>query len=274
MTDLNPQAKQMADESMVRNLDAQARAIWPQEVELVRRYALPLDARILDAGCGTGEASSRLAELYPNAAVLGVDIIDAHLDLARARYARLAPRLQFEHQNIFELNAPDHSFDLVVCRHVIHSVPHADQVLAELARVTRPGGYLHLIPEDYGMLHFQCGNPDPRDFWYQVPASFAAATGTDLFIGRNTFSILAALNLEQITMDYVVVDTLRVPRETFASIVTAWRDGYSDAIGEFTPISREAASAYFNQMIANIRDPQGYAVWMVPVVSARVNNAS
>jgi ubiquinone/menaquinone biosynthesis C-methylase UbiE len=270
MTDLNPQAKQMADESMVRNLEAQARAIWPQEVDLVRRYALPREARMLDAGCGTGEASSRLAELFPDAAVLGVDIIDAHLDLARSRYARLAPRLKFEHQSIFELNAPDHSFDLVVCRHVIHSIPHADRVLAELARVTRPGGYLHLIPEDYGMLHFQRGNPDPRDFWYQVPASFAAATGTDLFIGRNTFSILAALNLEQITMDYVVVDTLRVPRETFASIIAAWRDGYSEAIGEFTPISREAALAYFNQMIANIRDPQGYAVWMVPVVSARV----
>jgi ubiquinone/menaquinone biosynthesis C-methylase UbiE len=274
MTDLNPQAKQMADESMVRNLEAQARAIWPQEVDLVRRYALPSEARILDAGCGTGEASSRLAELFPDAAVLGVDIIDAHLDLARSRYARLAPRLKFEHQSIFELNAPDHSFDLVVCRHVIHSIPHADRVLAELARVTRPGGYLHLIPEDYGMLHFQRGNPDPRDFWYQVPASFAAATGTDLFIGRNTFSILAALNLEQITMDFVVVDTLRVPRETFASIIAAWRDGYSESIGEFTSISREAALAYFNQMIANIRDPQGYAVWMVPVVSARVKKAA
>jgi len=274
MTDLNPQAKQMADESMVRNLEAQARAIWPQEVDLVRRYALPREARMLDAGCGTGEASSRLAELFPDAAVLGVDIIDAHLDLARSRYARLAPRLKFERQSIFELNAPDQSFDLVVCRHVIHSIPHADRVLAELARVTRPGGYLHLIPEDYGMLHFQRGNPDPRDFWYQVPASFAAATGTDLFIGRNAFSILAALNLEQITMDYVVVDTLRVPRETFASIIAAWRDGYSEAIGEFTPISREAALAYFNQMIANIRDPQGYAVWMVPVVSARVKKAT
>jgi len=33
MTDLNPQAKQVADESMVRGLDAQARAIWPQKVE-------------------------------------------------------------------------------------------------------------------------------------------------------------------------------------------------------------------------------------------------
>jgi hypothetical protein len=65
MTDLNPQARQMADESMVRGLDAQARAIWPQEVPLLRRYALPADASILDAGCGTGEGSSRLAALFP-----------------------------------------------------------------------------------------------------------------------------------------------------------------------------------------------------------------
>ena len=140
MTDLNPQAQQMADESMVRNLDAQARAIWPQEVELVRRYKLPPDARILDAGCGTGEASSRLAELFPKASVLGIDIIDAHLDLARKRYATLAPRLSFEHQTIFGLNAADKTFDLTVCRHVLHSIPHADQVIAELVRVTRPGG--------------------------------------------------------------------------------------------------------------------------------------
>ncbi len=55
MTDLNPQGKHMAHESMVRNLDAQARAIWPQEISLVRRYALPDATRILDAGCGTGE---------------------------------------------------------------------------------------------------------------------------------------------------------------------------------------------------------------------------
>ena len=87
MTDLNPQAKQMADESMVRGLDAQARAIWPQEISLLHRYSLPAKARILDAGCGTGEASSRLAELFPEANVLGVDIIDAHLELARRRVA-------------------------------------------------------------------------------------------------------------------------------------------------------------------------------------------
>lgn len=270
MTELNPQAKQMADESMVRGLDAQARAVWPQEVQVIRRYAIPAEARILDAGCGTGEGSSRLAQLFPRAHVLGIDIVDAHLELARSRYASLAPRLTFEHRSIFELGLADRSFDLTVCRHVMHSIPHPDRVLAALARVTRPGGYLHLIPEDYGMLHFQCGALDPRDFWHVAPASFGAKTGTDLFIGRNTYGILAAMNLEEIRVDYVVVDTLRVPRETFAAILEAWRDGYADSIGEHTPISRESALSYFNQMIANIRDPQGYAVWMVPIASARI----
>ncbi len=226
MTDLNPQAKQMADESMVRNLDAQARAIWPQEVELFRRYALPSEARILDAGCGPGEIASRLADLFPRSHVLGVDIIDHHLNLARSRYSDLASRLSFEHQSVFELNAADRSFDLTVCRHVLHSIPHADRVIAELVRVTRGGGYLHMIPEDYGMLHF------------------------------------------------VVVDTIRVPRETFATIITAWRDGYAESIAQLTPFTRESAVQYFNQMIENIRDPRGYAVWMVPVVSARVPSSA
>jgi SAM-dependent methyltransferase len=202
--------------------------------------------------------------------VLGVDIIDAHLDLARTRYASLGSRLRFEHQSIFELQAPDESFDLTVCRHVLHSIPHPDRVLAELARVTRRGGYLHLIAEDYGMLHFQPGALDVRDFWHRAPSNFGAATGTDLFMGRNTFSILVPMNVEQITVDYIIVDTVRVPRETFAAIIEAWRDGYADAIGELTPVTREAAVAYFDQMIANIRNPRGYAVWMVPVLSARV----
>jgi ubiquinone/menaquinone biosynthesis C-methylase UbiE len=270
VTDLNPQVKQMADESMVRTLAAQARAIWPQEAPLFQRYALPPEPRIIDAGCGTGEVASRLAELFPEARVLGVDILDHHLERARTRYAKLAPRLSFEHQSVFALTDADGSFDLTVCRHVLQAIPHPDQVIAELARVTCPGGYLHLIAEDYGMLHFQRGALDPRELWHVAPPCFEAATGTDLYIGRNVFGILAALKLEQITIDYVIVDTLRVARETMAAIFEAWRDGYAESIGEFTPISRESALAYFNQMIANVRDPRGYAVWMVPVVSAQV----
>jgi len=260
----------MADESMVRNLAAQAHAIWPQEVPLLCRYVLPREARILDAGCGTGEVSSRVAELFPRARVLGVDILDQHLELARSRYDRLAPRLTFEHQSVYELGAQDGTFDLTLCRHVLHSIPHPERVIAELARVTRPGGYLHLIPEDYGMLHFPRGALDPRDFWHEVSAAFSLATGTDLFAGRHAVKILATTKLDQITVDYIVVDTIRVPRETFATIIEAWRDGYAAVIGELTKFSRDSALAYFNQMITHIRDPLHYAVWMVPVISARV----
>jgi hypothetical protein len=69
------------------------------------------------------------------------------------------------------------------------------------------------------MLHFQRGALDPRDFWHVVAEKFGSATGTDLFIGRNIFGILSAMNLLEITMEYIVVDTLRVPRETFAAIL-------------------------------------------------------
>jgi ubiquinone/menaquinone biosynthesis C-methylase UbiE len=272
MTDLNPQLQQMADESMVRNLDAQARAIWPQERALFDRYSLSGPLRILDAGCGTGEITWRLAERFTEAHVLGVDIIDHHLELARTRHAAWAPRVSFEHQSVFELPTPDGTYDLTVCRHVIQSIPHADRVLTELKRVTKRGGWLHVIAEDYGQLHFPTdGELDVRDFWHEVPARFGAATGTDLFIGRHVAGLVEQLGLADIRLDYVVVDTLRVERDTFATILEAWRDGYVAPIAEHTRYSAEQATAYFERMIADIRTPGRYASWQVPVISGRVS---
>jgi SAM-dependent methyltransferase len=268
--DLNPQAREMADESMVRTLAAQADAIWPQERRLFERYALPPAARVLDAGCGTGEITRRLAQMLPGAQVLGVDIIDAHLERARAAAASLGDRIRFEHRSLFELGLPAASFDLVVCRHVLQAVPHADRALAELARVTRRGGWLHLIVEDYLMINFEPRRLDPDDFWNEGPRRFGDATGTDLRIGRKTYGILRRLGLTDIAIDYVVVDPLRVPRETFAAIWEAWRDGYADAIATHTHITRDQFHAHFEDMLATLRDPDGYAAWHVPVVAARV----
>jgi SAM-dependent methyltransferase len=268
---LNPQSREMADESMVRNLAAQADAIWPQEQRLFDRYRLAADAHILDAGCGTGEISARLAALFPRATVLGVDVVDDHLGRARAKSAAAGSRVRFENRSIFELGLPDASFDLVVCRHVLQSIPHADRALAELARVTRRGGWIHLIPEDYLMIHFEPRRLDADDFWTVVPRRFGDALGTDLRIGRRAFGILRRLGLSNITVDYVVVDPLRVPRATFATIFEAWRDGYADTVSEHAHIPRERFVAHFEEMIATIKDPDYYAVWQVPVVSGQLS---
>ncbi len=270
MMDPTPQAPRPADDPRERILEYQARAIWPQERDILLRYRLPERLMVLDAGCGTGEISFRLACLFPGADVLGVDILDDRLDRARRCFGPLAPRLSFARQNLFSLDVQDDVFDLTVCRHVLHALPRPERVVRELVRVTRPDGLLHLILEDYGMLHFDRGVPDPRDFWHEAPAAFGRATGTDLFSGRHALALLRAHGLLDVTIDYVVVDTLRVPRELFAAIMGAWRDAYAPAIAGVTRFDRAEVIAHFDAMIANILDPDGYAVWMVPVVSARV----
>lgn len=273
MDELNPQREQMADESMVRTLRWQTEAVWPQEVPILRSYGLSPKARILDAGCGTGEASRRLAALFPDSTVLGVDVLEEHLARARTASAALGARVVFEQRSIFELELPAASFDLTVCRHVLQSIPHAERAIAELARVTRPGGRVHLVAEDYGMLHFPRRKLDPLQFWPAMPARFGAKTGTDMFIGRRAPTILAALGLQDVRLDLVVVDTLRVPRATFAEIWEAWKDGYVAPISELCEVPREWVAANFDDQLDAIRDPASYAAWVIPVVSGRVERA-
>jgi SAM-dependent methyltransferase len=267
---LNPQAREMADESMVRNLAAQADAIWPQEQRLFDRYRLPAHAQVLDGGCGTGEISARLSTLFPEAMILGVDVVDDHLARARVKCSPAGSRVRFENRSIFELGLPDRTFDLAVCRHVLQAIPHAERAVAELVRVTKRGGWVHLIPEDYLMIHFEPHRLDADDFWTAVPRRFGAALGTDLRIGRRAYGILRRLGLSDISVDYVVVDPLRVPRATFAAIFAAWRDGYADTVSEHAHIPRERFVAHFDDMIATIEDPEFYAVWQVPIVAGRV----
>ncbi len=270
MDEHNPQATQMADESMVRTLAAQADAIWPQESRLFERYGIPPAARILDAGCGTGEATRRLAALYPAATVLGVDVLEAHLARARAATRGLEDRVTFERRSIFRLELPPASFDLVVCRHVLQSIAHPERAVAELVRVTRPGGRVHLLAEDYGMIHFPPRTLDPGEFWPAMPLRFGKAVGCDMLVGRRAPAILQSLGLRAVTVDYVVVDTLRVPRETFAAIWKAWEDGYASALAEHGGMTPDLVRAHLEDQIATLRDPRSYAAWLVPIVSGLV----
>jgi len=269
----NPQHEQMADASMVRNLAYQAEAIWPQESAIFRSYGLSGRLAILDVGCGTGEITARLAEMHPEATLTGVDLIEHHLEVARARSQAFGARVTFRPADAFALPFDNGAFDLVLCRHMLQAVPRPQEAMAEMVRVLRPGGRLHLLVEDYGMIQMAPTKLDADRFWHVGPPAFGRATGTDLHIGRNAYSRLKGLPVEEIAMHYVVVDTIRVPRETFAGIWEAWRDGYADPIGMYTPFTREEALAYFDDMIACIRDPAGYAVWQVPILTARKRRA-
>jgi ubiquinone/menaquinone biosynthesis C-methylase UbiE len=266
--DRNPQAKQMADESMVRTLAAQIDAIWPQERPIVAAYDPP-PARILDVGCGTGEFTSRIARELPHATAVGVDLVESSLELARARTADLGGRVRYERGDAYELAFGDASFDLVACRHVLQAIPDAPRVLAELVRVLAPGGRLHVIAEDYGMIHAVSSKVDLATFWFEAPRAFARATGTDLHVGRHVAGHLRALPVDDVRMHYIAVDTVRVPRATFAAIFDAWRDGYVEPLAAVLDRPEAEVRAAFEATIDAIRDPNGFALWLVPLVTAR-----
>jgi hypothetical protein len=116
------------------------------------------------------------------------------------------------------------------------------------------------------MLHMMSGPLDPDVFWRKGPIEFSERTNTDSRIGRKAWTLLRAAGLVDVRVDYVIVDTVRVPRRVFADIITAWRDGYVNALS--TPEFPAAlVRQHFNEIIASILNPDHYAVWHVPIVS-------
>lgn len=269
-TERNPQAEQMAHESMVRNLAAQAEAIWPQERLLFQRYTLSERARVLDVGCGTGEIVLRLAREYPRVTLLGIDVHEPHLALARERSREFGPRTEFKRGDAFALDFPARSFDLTLCRHMLQAVPQPQRVLAEMKRVTRQGGRLHVVAEDYGMIHCYPCAVDGDRFWREGPLALGERTGTDLYCGRRAYHWLHELGLTDIRVDYAVIDTVRVERSLLVGIFEAWRDGYTEVIAESSRLSAAEVRKSFDAIIDSFRDPAAYGVWMLPILSARV----
>jgi ubiquinone/menaquinone biosynthesis C-methylase UbiE len=95
----------------------------------------PDPARILDVGTGTGAGALRLAQRFPEAEIVGVDLADAMLDQARRNMPdELRGRVRFERADASALPFGDGSFELAAHANMI---PFFDEV----ARVVAPGGH-------------------------------------------------------------------------------------------------------------------------------------
>jgi ubiquinone/menaquinone biosynthesis C-methylase UbiE len=116
------------------------RAAWDRMLALVVPPGGPLDA--LDVGCGTGFLSLELAARGHR--VTGADFAPAMLAEARAKAAAqgMSPgaAVRFEEADAEQLPFAAHSFDLLVSRHVLWTLPHPETAIDEWIRVLRPGG--------------------------------------------------------------------------------------------------------------------------------------
>ena len=104
---------------------------------------LPSGAAVLEVGCGTGAVTRAIAASEGfDGTVTGIDQSADFIHLARTFAAEegVAERVRFDVADAHELPFPDASFDAVVAHTLISHVRDPLTVLAEAARVVRPGG--------------------------------------------------------------------------------------------------------------------------------------
>lgn len=113
---------------------------------LVERIPLAPDARVLDAGCGTGQVTAHLLERLPRGEVIALDGSRAMLDQARDRLGA-DPRVTFVQADLTRPLPVEGGVDAVVSTSTFHWVPDHPGLFTRLAAVIRPGG---LLAADFG----------------------------------------------------------------------------------------------------------------------------
>ncbi|HEY4469725.1 MAG TPA: class I SAM-dependent methyltransferase [Stellaceae bacterium] len=124
---------------------AAERAAWDRILGLVLGGRAPLDA--LDVGCGTGFLSLELAGRGHR--VTGIDFAPQMLAEAQRKAAAQGLAVRFEEGDAEALRFSDASFDLVITRHVLWTLPHPEAAIDEWIRVLRPGGRLAIIDSQF-----------------------------------------------------------------------------------------------------------------------------
>jgi ubiquinone/menaquinone biosynthesis C-methylase UbiE len=113
-------------------------ALFRQWVEpVLQGAAVEPGDRVLDVACGTGVvARAAVDRVRPDGSVTGVDLNPAMLTVAR----RVAPGIDWRQGDVSALPFGADAFDVVTCQAAVFFFPDLTGALAEMARVTRPGG--------------------------------------------------------------------------------------------------------------------------------------
>jgi ubiquinone/menaquinone biosynthesis C-methylase UbiE len=160
------------------------RAAWDRIFDLVLSGGRALDA--LDVGCGTGFLSFELA--VRGHRVTGVDFAPAMLAEARRKAAERAAAIRFEEADAEQLPFTSGSFDLVISRHVLWTLPHPEAAIDEWIRALRPGGRLVIVDSQ-----LDPGAAPPSSENARASAEYAAVGDQLPFLGGRSREEIEAL---------------------------------------------------------------------------------
>lgn len=182
--------------------DGHAEQLREHTETLLDPITLSPGASALDLGCGPGGALEHLSELVgPSGRVVGVDQNEASLRAARALVrARRLGNVQIVQADARETRLPRSSFDLVHVRMLLVNLPAPEQVVDEIARVVKPGGWVAAMEPDHALR--VCYPPHPA--LQRLCALLTAAyrhDGADGYVGRRLPHLLATAGMGNIAVE-------------------------------------------------------------------------
>lgn len=184
---------------LVSNMDATAQ--WPATRQLRAWEQQHLNVtgsqRLLDVGCGRGEASATLAaDLDPAGELVVVDSSMAMLNVARDVLREVACEVSFVLGDARNLAVAGGSFDVARSERTLQWLAEPDVAIAELIRVLRPGGRLSLIDTDWSSLNLDVANPRITE---TIRGAFAVERNRPSNIGRRLGALAMSAGCRVIT---------------------------------------------------------------------------
>lgn len=165
----------------------------------------PAGARVLEAGCGTGCQTARLAQANPQARFLSVDVSAASLDVARrAVAARGLSNVTLRQADMLRLAQGPERFDHVFVCFVLEHLPDPHGALCALRGLLKPGGGITVIEGDHGSFYCHPETPRARQT-VQCLVTLQARAGGDALIGRRLHPLLAGAGFGRIAVEPRVV---------------------------------------------------------------------
>jgi ubiquinone/menaquinone biosynthesis C-methylase UbiE len=241
-------------------LETQAKALDQVVESELGILGLKPNMKVLDAGCGTGAITRKIASKVFPATTFGIDIDPLFIDEAKkTALAKGTKNIRFELGNIDDLAYEDGFFDLSFCRLVLMHVKNPVKTIAELKRVTRKGGIVAASDNDDGTLMIYPPAPRFLRLWDKY-GKWAKARGEDRYIGRKLYSIFSEAGLKSIKIHpiptfatqkepdvlrmlvYVLVDILEAPdnKEAMIKEGVAKAKDYEEAVKEIETVLKHA----------------------------------
>ncbi|MEW6103267.1 MAG: methyltransferase domain-containing protein [bacterium] len=109
----------------------------------LKRLDLSEDSRVLDIGCGTGWASRMVAKLIPNGEVVGIDIAEGMIEIAKQK-ADDHQNISFRIANVENIPYPHDYFDCLISIESFGWFPDPEAALREMKRVLKIGGKFYI----------------------------------------------------------------------------------------------------------------------------------